>query len=204
MGIIYDVAKIRIVPIDDLRPNSWNPKLTETEEYQDVKLSVDRKGLRLPVVVRSNDGLEIIDGEQRWRACKDLGFKEILIYDEGIITDKEAQELTIWYQQQVPFDELKLAQMLVDMENQYQVIDTPYTKEDLDLYRAMLEFDPQKYNQAGSGPNETETETMIFILTNSEKEIIEKALAKAQKQWMSKNSGAALASICDNYISNAE
>lgn len=131
MEIKFDPAKLSIVPIDQVKPNTWNPKDKNTAEYEKVKESIKLHGQRQPIVVREvkdQTGYEIIDGEQKWTSCKELGFENVLIYNEGFISDQEAQELTIAYQQQVPFNELLMAKLVNKLVSNYgENIKLPFT-----------------------------------------------------------------------------
>lgn len=147
MNIKFDPSKIKVVGIDEVRPNSWNPKDKDTEEYKKILEGIRLKGLRLPIIVRENNGFEILDGEQRWTACKELGFEKVIIYDEGQISDKEAQELTIWYQQQVPFNEIELAKVIKGLASQYNDLELPFTEEQIQNYIKMEDFDWNQFNQ---------------------------------------------------------
>ena len=145
--LIFDKNKILVVPIGGVRPNTWNPKAKNTEEFRKVKKGIDIKGQRLPIIVRENKGYEIIDGEQRFTACKELGYNRVIIYSEGVLSDKEAKELTIWYQQQVPFEELKLAELVSDLAKMGD-IQLPYTEEEVEEYKKLFVFDFNKYNES--------------------------------------------------------
>lgn len=127
--ILFDLKNVKIVSLTEIRPNSYNPKNEDTSEYLEVLESIKLKGLRRPVHVRrTEEGYEIVDGEQRWRACQELDYKNILIYDEGELTDKELQELMIAYQVQVPFDEVALGALLESMRSDYEDdFELPYT-----------------------------------------------------------------------------
>lgn len=148
MEIKFDPTKIKIVPIEQVRPNTWNPKDKNTPEYEKVKDSVRKKGLRMPIVVREIDidSYEIIDGEQRYTACKDLNFTQALIYNEGKVSDQEAKELTIFYQQQVPFNEIELLPLIKDIvsSGEYQL---PYTDKEIEEKLKMLQFDWEQYQK---------------------------------------------------------
>lgn len=133
MGQInHDIKKLLIVNISEVRPNTWNPKDKGTEEYLKVKKSVQSNGQTQPVIVRQVkgiDGYEIVDGEQRFTACSELGHEKVLIYNEGYIDDKKAKELTIWYQTQVPFNEVELASVIKDLVVAYGMeLDLPYSE----------------------------------------------------------------------------
>lgn len=148
MEIVFDVKKLKVVPIDEVRPNSWNPKDKNTEEYKKIVQSIKLKGQRMPVIVRENEGYEIIDGEQKWTACKELGFETVLIYDEGKMSDKDAMELTIWYQQQVPFNEIELAGVIKQMAEQWKDLELPFTEEQINNYIKMDAFNWNEFDKA--------------------------------------------------------
>jgi len=135
------------VPIDQVRPNTWNPKDKNTEEYEKVKLSIQKKGLRQPIIVRETDtnSYEIIDGEQRWTACKELAFENVLVYNEGKVSDQEARELTIFFQQQVPFNEVELLPLIKEIVSYTGEYELPYTDKEVEERLKMLEFDWNKY-----------------------------------------------------------
>lgn len=147
MTIQFDPKKVLLVQIEKVRPNTWNPKASNTEEYEKIKEGIRLKGLLLPVVVRENDGYEIIDGEQRWTACNELGFKDVAVYNLGKISDKESKELTIWFQQQVPFYEIELASLVKKMVEEYGKLDLPFTDEQISNYIKLDEFSFDEYNK---------------------------------------------------------
>ena len=68
-------ASFREVPVDAIRPNPKQPRQVFDEEAQDeLKASIREFGLLQPVVVREvGDGAyELVMGERRWRASRDL------------------------------------------------------------------------------------------------------------------------------------
>lgn len=69
MEIVY-------VPIDFVKPNSYNPNRQEDREFELLKQSMREDGFTAPIVVQK-DTNEIVDGEHRWRAARDIGIKEI-------------------------------------------------------------------------------------------------------------------------------
>ena len=93
--------------------------------------SLEINGQRAPVYVRENEGFEIVDGEQRWRGMKKLKSTQILIYNFGVMADKEARELTVWFQQQVPFDPEREARFVLDFVKEYPDFKLPYNKREI-------------------------------------------------------------------------
>lgn len=70
------------VPTKDIVPNPYQPRTEfEPEKLDELKRSILENGLIQPVTVRRlNGNYELISGERRLRACKDIGFKEIPAY----------------------------------------------------------------------------------------------------------------------------
>jgi len=228
MELKFDISKLKIVDTDEVRPNSWNPKAKDTRQYKKIKKGLSMKGLRLPIVVRENKGYEIIDGEQRWTACKELKFPKVIIYNEGKIPDKDAKELTIWYQQQVPFKELDLAILIKDLAS-YPDLQLPFTKEEIQEYIKLFEFDWEIYNyeinleevdkkynfkvtdeqlkaikrickEQHGGIDLTAKVIRRITITKAQKEIVERALAKIKTEEGENREGRALELICADFL----
>lgn len=172
----FQPERIQIVDIDSIRPNTWNPKDEDTKEFARVVASIQKNGLRMPVVVRENEGFEIIDGEQRWKASKKLGYSKILIYNEGVVTDQRAKELTIWYQQQVPFDEVKLSDLVKEMTGLYPDFQSPFTTVEVDEFIKVANFGEQP-NMDFTKKNLEGLLTYSVTVTNEQMGVIEQALS---------------------------
>ena len=74
-GAIY-----REVPVDEIRPNAKQPRQAFDEDAQEeLKTSIKEFGLLQPVVVRETGpgSYELVMGERRWRAGRDLGLPTI-------------------------------------------------------------------------------------------------------------------------------
>jgi len=69
------------IPIDKLVPSDMNPNRMTEEEFQGLVNSVKNAGfLRSnPIIVRPNGNgtYEIVDGEHRWRAARELGLEKV-------------------------------------------------------------------------------------------------------------------------------
>ena len=85
-------ATFRELPVEAIRPNPRQPRQVFDPESQDeLKTSIKAFGLLQPVVVRSVDGdaYELVMGERRWRAIRDLGLETI----PSIIRDTADDEM---------------------------------------------------------------------------------------------------------------
>ena len=73
--------KILEVPLDDLVPNPHQPRKTlDPAKVSELAASIKAEGLLQPIVARKTaEGYEIIAGERRWRAHRELGRDTILV-----------------------------------------------------------------------------------------------------------------------------
>lgn len=89
----------RKVPIELMRPNPRNPRVTFDEsDLDELAASIKEKGIVQPVLVRTRqiDGFqyEIIAGERRWRAAQRVGLPDVPVIIRDV-SDQEALELAI-------------------------------------------------------------------------------------------------------------
>ncbi len=70
------------IPTQSIVPNPFQPRTDfEPEKLDELKRSILENGLIQPITVRRvNGSYELISGERRLRACKDIGYKEIPAY----------------------------------------------------------------------------------------------------------------------------
>jgi ParB-like chromosome segregation protein Spo0J len=95
-GRVMDDVAI-VVPIDKIDPNPWNPNVQPDWIFQKEKKSITKFGFVDPLTVREVrfDRYQIIDGEHRWRAAKELGYTELPCWNLGLLDDADARELTV-------------------------------------------------------------------------------------------------------------
>jgi ParB family chromosome partitioning protein len=64
------------IDVDSIRPSPYQPRLIFDQE--DLKQEIKKDGLLSDLVVRNQgEFYELIDGERRWRALKELGWKTV-------------------------------------------------------------------------------------------------------------------------------
>jgi len=70
------------IPAELIIPNPYQPRTEfEPEKLDELKKSILQNGLIQPITVRRTNGsYELISGERRLRACKEIGYKEIPAY----------------------------------------------------------------------------------------------------------------------------
>ena len=86
------------LPIDQLRPNRWQPR----SEFDDERLgelaeSIRAQGVVQPLVVTTRDRktYTIVAGERRWRAARRAGLEEVPVVVREVTGDRELLELAL-------------------------------------------------------------------------------------------------------------
>ncbi len=88
---------IDFLDVDKIAPNPFQPREKfDPESLAELKQSIAEKGLVQPVTVRKHGaGYQLISGERRLRAVRDLGLQKIPAYILEVETDEEMLELAI-------------------------------------------------------------------------------------------------------------
>ena len=86
-------GELRELPVADIEPNRFQPRRAfDPGALDELKQSMAATGLLQPVVVRQTDGgYELVAGERRWRAARDLGWKRI----PGVVRDVDDRTLLV-------------------------------------------------------------------------------------------------------------
>lgn len=85
--------KVLVIPIQQISPSPYQPRLKFDEAaLQELQHSISENGLIQPITVRKvKQGYEIIAGERRYRACVNLGLKEVPCYIMSSSEEQAAQ-----------------------------------------------------------------------------------------------------------------
>jgi ParB family chromosome partitioning protein len=84
-------GELRELLVADIEPNRYQPRRAfDAGALDELKQSMAATGLLQPVVVRQTQGgYELVAGERRWRAARDLGWKRI----PGVVRDVDDRTL---------------------------------------------------------------------------------------------------------------
>lgn len=82
--------EVTYVPTDTIRPNSYNPNQQDERDFALLLASIEADGFTQPVIAQKHTG-EIVDGEHRWRAAKQLGMPKIPV----VLTDMSPEQMRI-------------------------------------------------------------------------------------------------------------
>ena len=193
----FDATKVEQVPIDDVLPNEYNPKERGSDKQKNIQRGMEMKGLLLPIFVReTKNGLEIVDGEQRWTSLKASGNDKALIYNLGKITDQEAKELTLWLEEQVPFDRVLQAELVKSMVDTYQDLQLPYMDDEVENMIKILDYDPDALmDEEFDDPDSDEFDKLTIRMTKDQMELVREVIKFVQEE-QDCSEGRALELIC--------
>ncbi len=91
------IDEIVELPIDELRPNPYQPrKVFDEEKLQELASSIKEHGIFQPIIVKKSSikGYEIIAGERRVKACKIAGIDKIPAIIRNF-TDQQMMEIAL-------------------------------------------------------------------------------------------------------------
>lgn len=91
-----DENKIEEIPIDECRPNPYQPRKTfPADAIEELKESILEYGIIQPLIVRKSiKGYEIVVGERRFRAAKEAGLETIPAVVQEL-SDERMMELAL-------------------------------------------------------------------------------------------------------------
>lgn len=72
-------ARVRYIPINDIRPNPQQPRRRfDSESLQELAASIAAYGILQPLTVRQQGAVyELVAGERRWRAARIAGLRQV-------------------------------------------------------------------------------------------------------------------------------
>ncbi len=162
-------AKIEKVSISSINENENNPRSINKYKFEKLVKSVKDfpEMLKLRPIVVDKDNI-ILGGNMRYKACKEIGLKEVYIIQAEDLTDKQAQEFIIkdnvgfgewdWDILANTFDNVELKDWGLDVwqpeeEIDYSVLDEIDLEEKIDnLYdqtkkSVILEYPTEQYEK---------------------------------------------------------
>ncbi len=172
----------KIVPIDHIVPNPWNPNIMDSTMFAKAKKSLEELGMLGSILVRETAGVyEILDGEHRWKVAKELGYKELPVESMGEITDSQAKFLTIHINNLHGSDDIhKRAKIIQEME-EGQLSLLPFSAEQIANEKAFISWDFSQYDK--EVPIDREVHRLIQIeATEEEFQVWRTCIKEATKE----------------------
>lgn len=140
----------KVVPIDNIRPNPWNPNVQSAVMFNKGKNAVEQIGMLGSILVREllpDLVYEILDGEHRWKYMKEIGYKEAPVESMGEITDNEAKMLTILINNIHGTDDLEKRAKIFEQLEAGQLQMLPFTEQEIANEKSLFKFDFSQYDK---------------------------------------------------------
>ena len=113
------------IPISKIKPNKNQPrKEFDESKMEELKNSIKEKGILQPIAVREvkKDSYEIIAGERRYRAAKEVGLKTIPVYILSINNESEIMEYALIENiQRVDLDPIEESEAYALLKSKYNL-----------------------------------------------------------------------------------
>ena len=111
------------IPISKIKPNKNQPrKEFDKAAMEDLKNSIKEKGILQPIAVREikKGNYEIIAGERRYRAAKEIGLKNIPVYILSVDSESEIMEYALIENiQRVDLDPIEASEAFALLKSKY-------------------------------------------------------------------------------------
>ena len=196
-----------LVSISKLEPNEWNPNEQSDFIYLREKRSIEKFGFVMPVLVREvGDKLEILDGEHRYRAMREIHAEGIDIFTTpekdhkipkgkiavknlGVVSDSAAKQLTILMNElHGEADTIKKADLIKGLADEVDFADLaellPYPEDELKNLIDLADFDWEDYKSGDETRPEDDERwvTLKFRMAQDQAAIIQSAIERLVRQ----------------------
>jgi len=196
-----------IVDITRLVPNSYNPNEQSSFIYLREKRSIEKFGFVMPVLVREvGDKLEIVDGEHRRNAMRELHAEGVEIFttpdhshklpkgkinikNMGVISDTDAKSLTLLLNDlRGESDTIKKADLIKGLADEIDFADLaellPYPEDELKNLIELADFDWEDYKSGDETRPEDDERwvTLKFRMAQDQAAIIQSAIERLVRQ----------------------
>jgi len=138
---------LKIIEINKLCPAAWNYKTDNDELKEKLKNNIKQDGQIENVIIRELETgfYEVVNGNHRLLAMKELGFEQMICYNCGKISDAKAKLIAIKTNEtKFEADHIKLAEVIISLKDEFTLDQieevTPFDKESLENFDKLLSF----------------------------------------------------------------
>lgn len=200
------VSRELSVALDRIVPNPWNTNQMDSSLFNKELSSLKKWGQVAPITVRTRGSdYEIIDGEHRWKAARQLGWKEILVWDVGDMSDADAKQLSLVLNRLHGVDDpLRLRDLLRDLTTSEPLPDLlevlPWSKSEFSKLADLPTVDWKELETSPSSAPPSRWVERIYRLPLEAAKVLDEAIERA-KGDDGVSDGIALERIAADYLS---
>ncbi len=113
--------EVKKIELDKIEVNEANPNEMDEKEFENLKKEIKKRGFLVPIIVRKlgENKYKLIDGEHRFKAVRELGYKEIPAIVLEISEEEEKYLLINLNKIRGSFNPIKYARLVEDLVNKY-------------------------------------------------------------------------------------
>lgn len=148
---------VEYVAIESLRHAEYNPRIIDDTTKEPVRKSLERHGMKDPLLVNRAQGREgiIVSGNLRWEVMKDLGYKEVPVIFVDIPELEKEKSLCLRLNKAIgdwslellaEFDESFLADIGFDSEELDDIFEEEPQEEQFDLNKELKRLEIEEIN----------------------------------------------------------
>jgi ParB family transcriptional regulator, chromosome partitioning protein len=181
--------EVQTIPVDAIDPNPRNPNELPEEKMEALKRDIREHGFKQPILVREKaEGeelrYELIDGEHRWRALRELAAESVPAVVVDPDTDDEAALAMISMNNlRGEFIPIKFALLLADLNRRIPEdelarrlgMDTAAIRDSLAL-ATFTDPLPEKVRESVEREEREAPEVIQFVLMKRDHEVVERVI----------------------------
>jgi len=193
------VTTKRIVRIDDIIPNPFNPNKQSDYIFQKMKDTIETKGLFGSIIVHELAGIyQILDGEHRWKACRELGWKELPVEVSPQLEENDVKFWTIYFNNTHGKDDIEKRAKLFEEIDEGQAQLLPFTEEEIKNEKELFKFDFSKYDEQKEISALKKTNMISFSVSEDIKELWNRCLEVCKEDKM--DISIMVYRMCDEFL----
>lgn len=151
------------LPLSHLMKAPWNYKTTNEVKQEKLKANIKRNGQIENLIVRDlGDGVfEVVNGNHRLDALRDLGITSAVCYNLGAISEAMAMRIAVETNEtRFKSNNIKMAELLKELLTEFDADELsetiPISQERINEMVSSLSFNPDVYINTGYGEPEDE------------------------------------------------
>jgi ParB-like chromosome segregation protein Spo0J len=160
------IKNFKTIKTNQLIEANWNYKEDEPEKLEKLKNNIKRNGQIENIIVRELEDniFEVVNGNHRLKAMKDLNIKEIIVYDLGKISLPKAKRIAVETNEtKFRVNDVRLSEIIKELTQEFEMSELletmPYTELEIQDLSQLVDFDFDMYNKKDdeSDPDDNKT-----------------------------------------------
>lgn len=159
--------RYKTIPLASLVMAPWNYKTDDDHLQSKLVANIKKNGQVENLLVRSlKDGkFEVVNGNHRFKALRELGYKKVLVCDLSPMSEEEAKRIALETNEtRFESDPLMLAQLVNSVGDSFADFTetAPFTDEQFENFEHMIEIEHPE-EQEDQAPKGNRTKTVLSV-----------------------------------------